>query len=252
MVEIASAAYLMSLPKAYYPWFDFCHIVLTVLGIRKEAGRAFGWDHPLATWISCLIACFAGSFVANPLLGKPVFAAFGDEYLFTASSIVFLLVFFCPGDLFYKLMTIKPIYAAICVVKEIYRAKKIASGISDGSKAFSDSKILIPAVVGILKGNGSAFAAPITRALRGTVDMTKTEFMKPSTTTKACATAALAFLLIEGGSGNDLVYSAIVGFFVSLKLASVFDVKVEPFKPAEDFIYGLLRAMDNSDRVKTD
>ena len=36
---------------------------------RKETGRDFAWDRPVVTWASCMIASFAGSLIANPLLG---------------------------------------------------------------------------------------------------------------------------------------------------------------------------------------
>ena len=65
-----NGAELRSLPAKFYPLFDCCHIVLCVLAVRKEAGRKFGWNHPLATWLSCVVSSFAGSLLANPLLGK--------------------------------------------------------------------------------------------------------------------------------------------------------------------------------------
>ena len=60
---------LKNLPQEYNPWFDLCHFVLCVLAVRKEAGRSFAWNHPIACWLSCVIASFAGSIVVNPLLG---------------------------------------------------------------------------------------------------------------------------------------------------------------------------------------
>ena len=39
---------------------------------RKEVGSEFTRSRPFATWLATLSASFAGSLVANPLLGKPV------------------------------------------------------------------------------------------------------------------------------------------------------------------------------------
>ena len=39
---------------------------------RKEVGVDFTRSRPFATWLATLSASFAGSLVANPLLGKPV------------------------------------------------------------------------------------------------------------------------------------------------------------------------------------
>ncbi len=65
---------LLALPKQFYPVFDVCHILLCVLTVRKEAGKAFAHDHPAAALVSCLVSSFAGSLLANPLLGMPVIA----------------------------------------------------------------------------------------------------------------------------------------------------------------------------------
>ena len=47
-------------------------IFITTTTTRKEVGVEFTRSRPLATWLATLSASFAGSLVANPLLGKPV------------------------------------------------------------------------------------------------------------------------------------------------------------------------------------
>ena len=37
---------------------------------RKETDREFAWNRPIAAWGCCMVASFAGSLIANPLLGK--------------------------------------------------------------------------------------------------------------------------------------------------------------------------------------
>ena len=56
-----------------------------------------------------------------------MFAALAEEFLVCA--LLFLLVFFSPGDVFYALVKLQPVYLAICLVKEVYRAKKIFGGL---------------------------------------------------------------------------------------------------------------------------
>ncbi len=58
-----------------------------------------------------------------------MFAAFADEFLVSVCALLFLLVFFSPGDAFYALVKLQPVYLAICLVKEVYRAKKIFGGL---------------------------------------------------------------------------------------------------------------------------
>ena len=60
--------------------FDLCYYVLASLSVRAEAGQAGRRNHPLASWLAAMSASFAGSLIANPLLGKPILAAVSDEY----------------------------------------------------------------------------------------------------------------------------------------------------------------------------
>ena len=50
-----------------------------------------------------------------------MFGAFKDEFLVLMCVVIFALVFYSPGDVFYKVVKFKPFYIPICVVKEIYR-----------------------------------------------------------------------------------------------------------------------------------
>ena len=45
----------------------------------------------------------------------------------------------------------------------LFRGKKIFAGLEAGKKAFPDSPFFIPAVVAVIKGNGSAFMNPFAR-----------------------------------------------------------------------------------------
>lgn len=63
------------------------------------------------------------------LLGKPMFGAFADEKMFFAACLLYLAVFYSPGDIFYKVVKIQPIYVIICIIKEVFRAKKIYAGL---------------------------------------------------------------------------------------------------------------------------
>ena len=65
-----TAQELLALPKTFYPLFDLCHVLLCVLTVRKEAGKAFAHEHPAAALLSCVVSSFAGSLLANPLLGE--------------------------------------------------------------------------------------------------------------------------------------------------------------------------------------
>ncbi len=241
-----TASELMGLPKKYYPIFDLCHILLCVLTVRKEAGKDFAHKHPFSCWLSCLVSSFAGSILCGPLLGKPMFAAFANEEMIFAMTIIFALIFFSPGDFFYKLVTAQPVYVVICTLKEIFRAKKIYAGLQDGQSAYPNSPYFIPVIVAVIKGNGSAFMAPFARAIRGNLDAMKAEWVKPSTTTKECAMAAIAFAAF---GAKDVLYLSFIGLFLSIKLGGVFGAPVDPFTPFEQAVFAII---DNLSSVEAD
>ncbi len=178
-----------------------------------------------------------------------MFGALKDENLVLWCVFIYLAVFFSPGDLFYQLVTVKAIYVPICVIKEIYRAKKIFAGLVDGRAAVPASPYLVPVIVAVLKGNGSAFAAPFARAIRGEWKLDKTELMMPSVTTKACLLGAI---LMAAFPDKDVIYLGLVGLYLSLKMASVFGVPADPFKPAEDVTFGIVEGLAGSvEKTKT-
>jgi len=129
-----SKAELLALPSSYQTIFDLCHFLLAALAVRKEVGVEFTRSRPLATWLATLSASFAGSLVANPLLGKPVLGALSSEKNLLMATLMWWAVCYSPADIVYTLATNKAAYIPVCVVKEIYRAKKIVGGIGDAAK----------------------------------------------------------------------------------------------------------------------
>lgn len=66
------------------------------------------------------------------------------------ATIIYLAVFFSPGDIGYKFVKLVPIYATICTIKEVYRALKITKGLKEGSN-FKSGSLFIPLVVATIK-----------------------------------------------------------------------------------------------------
>ena len=75
-----SSGVIMYPSGAWSPLFDLCHYLLAALAVRSEVGQARSRAQPLATWMATMSASFAGSLLANPLMGKPVLAAVSNEY----------------------------------------------------------------------------------------------------------------------------------------------------------------------------
>jgi len=238
-----SAAQLQSMPGNWAPWFDVCHFLLAALAVRKEVGTTFSRSNPLATWIATLTASFAGSMIANPLLGKPIFGALSNEYNLSVATLIWWAVFYSPADIVYTVVKNPAIYIPICVVKEIYRAKKTLGGINDAAKVYPDHE-LIQITVGLIKGNGSGFMKPITRLVCGTWTPGSSELLKMSTTSKECLVAAI--LLVADNAGylpvplsGDLLYLSIVAVFLMVKLSGILAEPIDPFVPLDSAV-GLL------------
>merc|ERR1712013_730389 len=126
-----SASQLQSLPSAWSPLFDICHFILAALAVRKEVGHGFSRSNPLATWLA-------------------------NEFNVLLATLIWWGVFYSPGDLVYSLAKNQLLYVPICVVKEIYRAKKTLGGINDAAKVFPEQELLM-VMIGLIKGNGSGF-----------------------------------------------------------------------------------------------
>jgi len=227
------AEQLQALPANLFPLFDICHFLLAALAVRKEVGIPFSRSNPLATWIATLTASFAGSMVANPLLGKPIFGAIGSEFNLFLATVIWWAVFYSPGDIVYSVVKSQPFYVPICVIKEIYRAKKTLGGINDAAKVYPDHE-LIQVTVGVIKGNGSGFIKPITRLVCGTWTPESSELLKMSVTSKGCLVAAVLMVLDKSGYipvplTGDLLYLSIVTVFIMVKLSGVLAEPLDPF-----------------------
>ena len=175
--------------------------------------------------------------------------AFSDEKMVLMATGLFFAIYFSPGDVVYKLLKLVPVYVTICTLKEVLRAKKVYKGLQEGTEAFSKgSPFFIPILIATLKGNGSAFAGPIVRFVRGDWQAGNQEIIKPSVTTKLCFFAALALTLM---ADLDAVYLAIVGLFVTVKLSSILAEPVDPFKPIENIFFGFLKVL-SQEAIKDD
>jgi len=232
-----SASNLQGLPAATAPLFDICHFLLAALAVRKEVGMGFSRSNPLATWLATMTASFAGSMIANPLLGKPILGALSNEYNVLLATLIWWGVFYSPGDLVYSLAKNQALYVPICVVKEVYRAKKTLGGITDAAKVFPDQELLM-VMIGLIKGNGSGFMKPVTRLVCGSWNPESSELLSMSVTSKECLVAAIMMVADSAGFlpaplSGDLLYLIIVSVFITVKLSSVLLEPVDPISPLE-------------------
>jgi hypothetical protein len=128
-----------------------------ITAVREELGQnstIFSRKHPLSCWISSLVLCFAGSFLANFLLGEPIIATFKKHEDIITATIVWYLIFYSPFDLFYKITRLFPIKIILTVLKEVQRTYKIHHGVAYAAKLYPNA-YLIHVIIGTAKGAGS-------------------------------------------------------------------------------------------------
>lgn len=243
-----------------YPYFDVAHAVLCCVAVRDDilpqvqaAGAqvmTFQRKHPLSSWLSSMLVCFAGSIIANLLLGEPLITPFKDQRALATASIVWYMVNYSPFDLAYKLCKLLPFKLLLCMLKEVQRAHKVYHGVIHTAKIYPNAYVII-VLIGVIKGNGSGIMKNFERLVRGIWVPGSNEILQPTFLTKACIVASMVFLaerLNYITVPHPLIYFGVVIFFVYFKLSSILLGIVDPFVPLENlfcaiFMGGMWDAM---------
>jgi len=240
-----------------YPYFDIAHATLCCMSVRDDCpapqttgGQHFHRKHPLSTWLSSMLMCFAGSIIANLLLGEPAITPFKDHRAVLTSTVVWYLVFYSPFDLVYKVAKLLPFKMVICGLKEVQRAHKVYHAVSHTAKIYPNAYLII-LVIGTIKGAGSGLMKNFERLIRGVWSPGSNEILQPTFVTKAAFVAALVFLLERLNyiqAPHALIYFGVVIFFVYFKLSALLLGIQDPFAPFENlfcavFMGGMWDAM---------
>uniref|UniRef100_A0A183BU17 Uncharacterized protein n=1 Tax=Globodera pallida TaxID=36090 RepID=A0A183BU17_GLOPA len=170
-----------------YPYFDAAHYILMILSVREDLGSnfaAFSRRHPFSCWLSSMVVCFAGSFLANFLLGEPLVAVFRRQEDILLATLV-------------------------CLMKECQRVYKINHGVLYAARLSRHTCLSHPY---------NRRHCERRRLIRGVWMPSQVEVLRPSFTTKACVIAAVLFT-VDKSSGymnlpHEIIYLGIVLFFV--------------------------------------
>merc|ERR1719154_374706 len=103
--QILDHIFLYQLPFMVFPLFEAAHYLITAVKIRKDYGLQVSRISPVSSLVSVIISCIAGSILTNLVLGLPLASALKNEISLVMISLVWLSVFFCPGDIVYRLVT---------------------------------------------------------------------------------------------------------------------------------------------------
>ncbi|KAH3848887.1 trimeric intracellular cation channel type 1B.1-like [Dreissena polymorpha] len=227
-----------------YPYFDIAHYMLMCMTVRDDipavqptgGQQLFHRRHPLSTWLSSMLVCFAGSIIANILLGEPAITPFKDHRDVLTATAVWYAVFYSPFDIVYKLAKLLPFKLAISTLKEVQRANKVYSAVNHTAKLYPNAYLII-VVIGTVKGSGSYLMKNFERLVRGLWIPGNNEILTPTFATKACLVASIVFLLERLNyiaAPHPLIYFGVVIFFVYFKISALLLGILDPFAPFEN------------------
>jgi len=239
---------LFLLPTLWYPLFDIAHFICAAINLRTEHGPLHARQHPLASCTAMIISSFAGSFLTSLALGQPAVSPLQREDKVLLAVLVWLAFFFSPKDIVHRLVRNKVVYLVVCGMKEMYRVRKIVRGISLAQSHYPSS-ILIPVLIGVLKGNGSGFIRPLTLLVCGVWRPGQSELLVPSLTTKWCAAAAIAWI-----SGKvlqtELLYNTLLVITVTIKLVQVVRIRNTLLDSINTAVTGTIGHKSNVEEMK--
>ena len=200
---------------------------LSITPILTNLMQPYYRQHPVASCVAMISSSCAGSVLTSLALGLPAVTPLQREDKVLLAVLVWLAVFFFPLDVGHSLARNRMVFLLLSGMKEIYRVRKIVRGISL-AQSYYPSRILIPFIVGVLKGNGSGLMRPLTRLICGVWRSDQSELLTPSLTTRCCAGAAIVWiggkLLLSQPQSEQLLYNSLVLIFVSIKLLQVLDI----------------------------
>merc|ERR1711962_1806789 len=121
---------LRDLPVDFHYVFDIVHFILCIQGDRADLGDSFEMtskQHPLASWMSAMLSCFAGGLLVAPLCGEPLLGAVGDNTKVCIATLLWFLLYYSPQDMCYQVTKMFPVRLCLYIVKGVYYPKKSAS-----------------------------------------------------------------------------------------------------------------------------
>jgi len=244
----SAADTLRDLPVDFHYVFDLVHFVLCIQGDRADLGESFlptSRLHPLASWLSAMMSCFAGGLLVAPLCGEPLLSAFGDNIKLVMATVLWFLIYYSPQDIAYQVTKMFPVRLVMYCLKGIYYPKKVLAGMKH-AKHLLPGNFLAMLVIACCKGNGSGLIKPFCRLVRGVWTPSSWESLVPSVCTKYCLVAALLLTLLPG----DLTYMVVAGLFLAMKVGPLFAVPVDLFSPVEALVCPLVLGLPEEPKKK--
>lgn len=217
-----------------YPFFDLANCLHKAIAIREDSGsNTFSREHPFASWIATMVACFAQKMLANALLARPIVDPWADSALVVMATMTWYLINYSPFDIVYNVTQKIPCPLIIAVMVEVYRENQIYEGTMNASGLILDYSPLYVLTIGTIYGNGLRFLLLIHRLIRGVWTPEEIEFMTPSCETRMSFVASLIFYMVY--DVTPTIYLCVFFFLLTMKAMTLW--VPNPFSYVETLLY---------------
>lgn len=222
-----------------FPWLDIPYCILMAVFLREHKGSIkFAVNHPIASLVILILYVQANVICVHILLGLPLVACLNNAWDSLTAVICWWGVFFCPGDIFFKAVQIKPIQFAIRIICEARHARLVMHACQEGNSLFPQHATII-VLCGVVDGSAVRLMMSLDRKIRGESACEsdgENELKQVTEVTKASFVLGLlnaGILLgkIPLSAGEGVVVGAL--FMIALLLNNIILGRHDPFIPIQ-------------------
>lgn len=219
-----------------FPMFYAANFIDKSNVIRDDSTPSeFSREHPFASWVSTMAACFSQKMLGNALLAIPIIDPWQDSRLVVMATIIWYFINFSIFDMVHKVSRFRVTQVIVGIMVEIFRVNQIYDGVNVAMEKY-DNAPFIALSIGTLSGNGIRFMLLIHRLCRGIWIPEDVEFMTPSCDTRSSLVASFIFWYVHGDMFPE-VYMRVLIFLLIMKALRLW--KINPYRFIENFIYHL-------------
>ncbi|XP_003223815.1 trimeric intracellular cation channel type B isoform X1 [Anolis carolinensis] len=227
-----------------FPFFDLAHYTASVMTLKEQRGVVdVAYRSPIACWFSAMLYCFGGSILSSLMLAEPPVAFLANTTSVLLASSVWYLIFYCPHDLAYRLVSFPPIQLMVAGMKEVTRTWKITGGVAHAHSHYKNAWIVMIAI-GWARGAGGGLISNFEQLVRGVWKPETNELLKMSYPVKISLVGAVFFTMQQihylPVEKHDLMFLYTI-FLVGMKITMMLtDHPPSPFAPFENILGPLL------------
>lgn len=178
-----------------FPYFEMAHYVISVISLRQQPGALdLSRVSPLACWFSSMLFCFGGGVLSGLMLAEPPVAPLSNGTSVLLATIIWYLVFYCPGDLLYYCTDLLPLKLVLSGMKEVTRTWRVLGGVTQAHAKYKDS-LLVMIAIGWARGAGGGLIRNFEQLVRGVWRPETNELLKMTYPTKITLIGAVFFAL---------------------------------------------------------